>query len=270
MKKQITVHAGDKARFNNRSDVCVGTGRIDLALHREYQDQLRAVQEKCHFKMIRGHGLFSDQMGIYQAFTGPDGVKRTWYCFTYLDRVMDAWLENGLKPFLETGFMPAAMTDSPNTLFYWNAHTAPPREMREWTDLVQATLKHLIQRYGKAEVESWPCEIWNEPNLRGFWENADKAKYLELYRATVTAIKETLPAMRVRGLMAMAPAHDIDAARRTFSGLRELRDELAARSGLALSVLSCGMSDDFPIAVEEGSTIVRLGRTVFDPSYVLG
>ena len=76
--------------------------------------------------------------------------------------------------------------------------------------------------------------------------------------------------MRVRGLMAMAPAHDIDAARRTFSGLRELRDELAARSGLALSVLSCGMSDDFPIAVEEGSTIVRLGRTVFDPSYVLG
>lgn len=79
-----------------------------------------------------------------------------------------------------------------------------------------------------------------------------------------------LPAMRVRGLMAMAPAHDMDAARRTFSGLRELRDELAARSGLALSVLSCGMSDDFPIAVEEGSTIVRLGRTVFDPSYVLG
>ena len=199
MKKQITVHAGDKARFNNRADVCVGTGRIDLALHREYQDQLRAVQEKCRFKMIRGHGLFSDQMGIYQAFTGPDGVKRTWYCFTYLDRVMDAWLENGLKPFLETGFMPAAMTDSPNTLFYWNAHTAPPREMREWTDLVQATLKHLIQRYGKAEVESWPCEVWNEPNLRGFWENADKAKYLELYRATVTAIKETLPAMRVGG-----------------------------------------------------------------------
>jgi pyridoxal phosphate enzyme (YggS family) len=79
-----------------------------------------------------------------------------------------------------------------------------------------------------------------------------------------------LPALRVHGLMTMAPAHDMDAARRTFSGLRELRDELASRSGLDLPVLSCGMSDDFPIAVEEGSTIVRLGRTVFDPSYVLG
>lgn len=79
-----------------------------------------------------------------------------------------------------------------------------------------------------------------------------------------------LPALRLHGLMTMAPAHDMDAARRTFSGLRELRDELARRSGLDLPVLSCGMSDDFPIAVEEGSTIVRLGRTVFDPSYVLG
>ena len=79
-----------------------------------------------------------------------------------------------------------------------------------------------------------------------------------------------LPALRVHGLMTMAPAHDMDAARRTFSGLRELRDELAARGGLEPPVLSCGMSDDFPIAVEEGSTIVRLGRTVFDPRYVLG
>ncbi|MCI1666867.1 MAG: YggS family pyridoxal phosphate-dependent enzyme [Olsenella sp.] len=79
-----------------------------------------------------------------------------------------------------------------------------------------------------------------------------------------------LPALRVHGLMTMAPAHDMDVVRRTFSGLRELRDELAARVGLELPVLSCGMSDDFPIAVEEGSTIVRLGRTVFDPRYVLG
>ena len=199
MKKTITVRPGDRAPFNNCTDVCVGTGRVDLALHREYQDQLRAVQAACHFKMIRGHGLFSDQMGIYQQFTGRDGVKRTWYCFTYLDRVVDAWLENGLRPFIETGFMPAALTDSPNTIFYWNGHTAPPREMKDWTDLVQATLRHLTERYGMDEVAQWPCEIWNEPNLAGFWENADKQKYLELYRATVLAIKEIVPDMRVGG-----------------------------------------------------------------------
>lgn len=78
-----------------------------------------------------------------------------------------------------------------------------------------------------------------------------------------------LPGIRVRGLMTMAPAHDADAARRTFCGLRELRDELSARSGRSLATLSAGMSDDFQVAIEEGSTIVRLGRTLFSPDYDL-
>lgn len=76
-----------------------------------------------------------------------------------------------------------------------------------------------------------------------------------------------LPGVSLEGLMTMAPANDADAARRTFSGLRELRDDLRLRSGHELGTLSCGMSDDFQIAVEEGSTLVRLGRTVFDPSH---
>lgn len=78
-----------------------------------------------------------------------------------------------------------------------------------------------------------------------------------------------LPNMELEGLMTMAPAHDDDAARRTFSGLRELAEELRGRTGRPLPTLSCGMSDDFQIAVEEGSTLVRLGRTVFDPNYEL-
>lgn len=78
-----------------------------------------------------------------------------------------------------------------------------------------------------------------------------------------------LPGIRVKGLMTMAPAHDADAARRTFGGLRELRDELSARSGRSLATLSAGMSDDFQVAIEEGSTIVRLGRTLFSPDYDL-
>jgi len=76
-----------------------------------------------------------------------------------------------------------------------------------------------------------------------------------------------LGGIAVEGVMTMAPAHDADAARRTFSGLRDLRDELRLRMGLKLPVLSCGMSDDFQIAVEEGSTLVRLGRIVFDQGY---
>ena len=78
-----------------------------------------------------------------------------------------------------------------------------------------------------------------------------------------------LPGIRLEGLMAMAPRDDADAARRTFSGARELAGELRGRTGLALAVLSCGMSDDFAIAIEEGSTLVRLGRVAFDPAYEL-
>ncbi|WP_418829695.1 YggS family pyridoxal phosphate-dependent enzyme [Paratractidigestivibacter sp.] len=78
-----------------------------------------------------------------------------------------------------------------------------------------------------------------------------------------------LPGIRLEGLMAMAPRDDADAARRTFSGARELAGELRGRTGLALDVLSCGMSDDFTIAIEEGSTLVRLGRVAFDPAYEL-
>ena len=198
-EKRIVIREGSRASFRNLAGCCVGTGRMDLALHREYQDELRFVQDKCGFKYIRGHGLFSDGMGIYQEYPLPQGGKRVGYCFTYLDRVMDSYREAGLKPFLELGFMPEKLTDSPNKLFYWQAHTAPPRDMSAWCALVTATLTHLKDRYGEEEVSSWPCEVWNEPNLPGFWENADKAKYLELYEATARAVKQVLPRMKVGG-----------------------------------------------------------------------
>lgn len=76
-----------------------------------------------------------------------------------------------------------------------------------------------------------------------------------------------LPNMKLEGLMTMAPAYDASAARGSFNGLRELCEELRCSTGLPLPVLSCGMSGDFEIAVEEGSTLVRLGRVVFDPSF---
>ena len=93
-----------------------------------------------------------------------------------------------------------------------------------------------------------------------------------LSRADAPALAEQIISMghlSLEGLMGMAPAHDADAARQAFSDLRELRDTLSRETGCPLYELSCGMSDDFALAIEEGSTIIRLGRTVFDPSYVL-
>jgi PLP dependent protein len=70
--------------------------------------------------------------------------------------------------------------------------------------------------------------------------------------------------LEIDGLMTIPPpASTAEAARPFFAQLRELRDRLARQSGYALSELSMGMSDDFEVAVEEGATIVRIGRAVF-------
>lgn len=70
--------------------------------------------------------------------------------------------------------------------------------------------------------------------------------------------------IEIAGLMTIPPpAPRAEAARPYFARLRELRDRLAIGSGLALSELSMGMTDDFEVAIEEGATIVRIGRAVF-------
>jgi len=73
-----------------------------------------------------------------------------------------------------------------------------------------------------------------------------------------------LPGVELRGLMTIPPpAEDPEESRRWYSRLRELRDRSAARVGLPLPELSMGMTDDFEVAVEEGATLVRVGRAIF-------
>ena len=68
----------------------------------------------------------------------------------------------------------------------------------------------------------------------------------------------------IAGLMTIPPPSENEwETRRYFAQLRELRDRLAASTGLALSELSMGMTDDFQTAIEEGATMVRVGRAVF-------
>jgi pyridoxal phosphate enzyme (YggS family) len=76
----------------------------------------------------------------------------------------------------------------------------------------------------------------------------------------------SLPGIRLVGLMTIPPLHsDPEHARPVFRRLRALRDEVAKVLGTALPHLSMGMSDDYEVAVEEGATLVRVGRAIFGP-----
>lgn len=196
--KMINITGQENVAFNNAVDFCIGTGRMGLALQKEYYDQLKMVQEEIGFKHIRGHGLFCDDMAIYQEYE-ENGETKVEYNYTYLDRVMDSYREVGLVPFIELGFMPDKMASGTQTVFYWKGNVTPPKDYKLWTQMVQALLKHLMERYGEEEVVTWPVEVWNEPNLTGFWENADMEEYFVLFKETFEAVKAVDTRFRVGG-----------------------------------------------------------------------
>lgn len=195
IEKSITMDLNAEVPFYNHVDFCVGTGRMGLALQKEYFEQLKLVQEEIGFKHIRGHGLFTDDMAIFHE-TSEGEVE---YNFTYLDRVMDSYRELKITPFLELGFMPGKMASGDQTVFYWKGNVTPPKEYEKWTNMVVALLQHLIDRYGEKEVLTWPIEVWNEPNLPGFWKDADMQEYFKLFHKTFSAIKSFRPEFTVGG-----------------------------------------------------------------------
>ena len=75
----------------------------------------------------------------------------TEYNFTYLDRVVDSYLQLNIRPFLELGFMPEKIASGKQTVFYWKGNVTPPADYNKWCSMIQATLRHLMDRYGKAE-----------------------------------------------------------------------------------------------------------------------
>jgi PLP dependent protein len=121
----------------------------------------------------------------------------------------------------------------------------------------------LAQRLSRFATKPLPIllevNVSGEESKYGF----DGARRAELFDA-VEAISQ-LPQLRFDGLMTMAPlVEDPEEARPVFRALRELRDEITARyPSIKLPHLSMGMTDDFEVAIEEGATLVRVGRAIF-------
>jgi xylan 1,4-beta-xylosidase len=175
--------------------------------------QLKTAVDELGFRYVRFHDIFSDALGTVRQVNG-----RFVYDFSGIDQLYDALRARGIRPFVELGFTPKAMATSAQTIFYWKGNTSHPQP-GPWVDLIDAFMRHLVQRYGLDEIRQWRFEVWNEPNLAGFWEQADQNAYFELYAATARAIKHVDADIQVGGpatagaawvpeLLAYCKAHD--------------------------------------------------------------
>nr|WP_205835218.1 beta-xylosidase [Microbacterium sp. CFH 90308] len=184
--------------------VCVGAGRANEALRADWQSHFREAVTTFGARYVRFHGLFHDDMFVYRASNGggfgpPTPLAKPVYTFAYVDKVFDAILDTGARPFVELGFMPRELATQTETLFWWKAHCSPPNDMNAWVDLVTATVQHWMERYGREEVRTWPFEVWNEPNLVPHFWTGTRTQYFELYEATARALKAIDPGLKVGG-----------------------------------------------------------------------
>ncbi|MDY0236403.1 MAG: helix-turn-helix domain-containing protein, partial [Gudongella sp.] len=191
-EKEYKIYKTIKCDFPNKSKEykkhwkeLLTFGRASEGLRSEWKAQLREIQREIGFKYIRFHGIFSDDMMVYNV----DEKGQVTYNWSYVDDLFDFFQEVNIKPFVELDFMPNDIKSGEEYFFWWRANITPPKEISLWTDMIKEFLKHCINRYGLEEVESWKFEVWNEPELEGiFWVGGMKA-YFEFYASTVNAIK---------------------------------------------------------------------------------
>jgi xylan 1,4-beta-xylosidase len=193
-----------------------GSGRAILSLREEYRDDLKTVKQATGFESIRFHGIFMDEVGLYdpnRKSTNPgqtaQEVKTNGiYNFSYIDQIYDGLLANGVKPFVEMSFMPKGLASDPKALhaFWYKQNVSPPKDYAAWDAMIKAFAQHLVDRYGIAEVATWKFEVWNEPNL-DFWAGVPKqATYFELYDHTARDLKSVDERIQVGGPATAAAA----------------------------------------------------------------
>ena len=181
---------------------------------------------------VRTHNLLTSGDGTPALKWGSTGVYsedpegRPRYDWTIIDRIFDTYKERGVRPYVQIGFMPEALSTHPVPYHHrWTpggresistGWAYPPKDYEKWAELVFQWVRHSVERYGKHEVETWYWEVWNEPNI--FYWRGTPQEYHKLYDHAAAAVKRALPSARVGGPHVAGP--------RTPQATRFLRDFL--------------------------------------------
>jgi xylan 1,4-beta-xylosidase len=172
------------------------------------------VYVRAHNLLNTGDGIPALKWGSTNVYTeDPNGNPI--YNWTIIDRIFDTYIERGMKPLAQMGFMPEALSSNPVPYRHnWKPGDPyddiylgwrfPPKEYEKWGDLIYQWVKHSVERYGNQEVESWYWELWNEPDAK-YWGGTIE-EYCKLYDYSADAVKRALPTAKVGGPHVTGPA----------------------------------------------------------------
>jgi xylan 1,4-beta-xylosidase len=165
------------------------------------------VYVRAHNLMTSGDGTPALKWGSTNMYT-EDAMGRPVYHWNIVDSIFDTYVQRGMKPLAQLGFMPEALSTHPQPyqhqwkpgVSYSNIITGwayPPKDYTKWGELVYQWVRHCVERYGQKEVESWYWELWNEPEgayWKGTWP-----EFFKLYDYSADAVKRALPTARMGG-----------------------------------------------------------------------
>jgi xylan 1,4-beta-xylosidase len=210
-----------------------GVGRYGLYLQEDrgwgqlLKDHTVDGVQNLDLKMLRMHGLFHDDMGIYN----EDEAGNPVFDFTKSDQIFDFFVENDIDSIVELAPMPSKLASDPTqTVFDWNMGISPPKDYDRWRAMVQAFVQHSVERYGQERVGKWYWEVWNEPECcsNKFWTGS-LDDYLKLYDYSSAGVRAVLPNAKMGGPVA---SQSVELAGNSMSGVKFL-DHISAGTSLA-------------------------------------
>ena len=162
---------------------------------------------RTHGLLMTGDGTPALKWGSTNVYT-EDAQGKPIYDWTIIDRIFDAGLAGGVKPYVQIGCMPQALSTNPEPYQHdwrpgfpyndiYTGWAYPPKDYNKWAELIHQWVKHCVARYGVKEVESWYWEVWNEPNI-GYWKGT-REEFRKLHDFAIDAVRRALPTARVGG-----------------------------------------------------------------------
>lgn len=194
--------SGPRTPFRHTWEGVINVDQFRWMVRRDMQEQLELARDELRAQHVRAVGMFDDELRVFRpspgSFMGYESKdpRTNWQ---NVDYIIDSLLDRGLQPMFTTSFIPSAMTSGPVTVFTTKAHTSPPSDWKQWHAFVAESVAHAIERYGRDIVRQWYFEVWNEPNLDGWFWGGTQADFFQLWETTFNAIKSVDASLRVGG-----------------------------------------------------------------------